>query len=145
MIKKIRKIISSQDIFNSKNMSLVLFLIISLSVTWSTAKIIQKNYSLQQQINQLNQEVALLEQTNQNQKIKNKYFETDAYLEIAARKYFQKSLPGERLYIVPKEVALSKIKPIPADQAKKASLSDKSFIIKNWQSWINFVLGKQNN
>jgi hypothetical protein len=54
-------------------------------------------------------------------------------------------LPGERLYIVPNEVALSKIKPIPADQVKKASLSDKSFIIKNWQSWINFVLGKQNN
>ncbi len=145
MIKKIKKIISNQDIFNSKNMSLVLFLIISLSVTWSTAKIIQKNYSLQQQINQLDQEVALQQQINQNQKIKNKYFETDSYLEIAARKYFQKSFPGEKLYIVPKEVALSKIKPLPAEKSGNESLSERSFIIKNWQSWINFVLGRQNN
>jgi cell division protein FtsB len=145
MIQKIKKIINNQDIFNSKNLAVIVFLIISLSVTWSTAKIIQKNYYLQQQINELEQEVAVQQQINQNQKIKNKYFETDSYLEIAARRYFQKSLPGEKLYIVPKDVALSKIKPVETPQEKQESLSDRSFIIKNWQSWINFVLNKQNN
>ena len=145
MINKIKKIFSNQEIFNSKNMSMVLFLIISLSVTWSTAKIIQKNYYLQQQITQLEQEVSLQEQINQNQKLKNKYFETDSYLEIAARRYFQKSLPGERLYIVPKDVAISKIKMPENSLTQQESLSERSFIIKNWQSWVNFVLGKQNN
>lgn len=143
MFEKIKNNTTIKTIFTSKNLGLYLFFIISLSVAWSTARIIQKNYELQKQITSLSQEVAIQQQTNDNQRLKNEYFKTDTFLELAARRYFLKSLPGEKMYAVPKEVALSYVKPVtlsPAEIAKNKQ--QHSLFIKNWQSWINFFQGK---
>jgi len=145
MLEKIKNNTIVKTVFSSRNVGMYLFLIISLSVAWSTARIIQKNYELQKQIVSLSQEVAVQEQENINQRLRNQYYATDAYLELAARKYFLKSFPGERMYAVPKEVALSYTKPEPESIATTKNNSKKyPFIIKNWQAWINFFQGKQN-
>ncbi|MCA9350155.1 hypothetical protein H6794_01150 [Candidatus Nomurabacteria bacterium] len=144
MFRKIKNNETLKELLSTKNLGLYLFLIVSLSVAWSTARIIQKNYDLQKQITTLSQEVSLQEQINQNQKLKNQYFETDAYLELAARKYFLKGLPGERLYAVPKEVAMSKIKPMPTQEQKQSNdLKNTPFFIQNWQNWFKFLQGQQ--
>jgi cell division protein FtsB len=144
MFQKIKNNETLKELLSTKNLGLYLFLIVSLSVAWSTARIIQKNYDLQKQITTLSQEVALQEQINQNQKLKNQYFETDAYLELAARKYFLKGLPGERLYAVPKEVAMSKITAMPTQEKEQTNSPKKTlFFVKNWQDWLKFLQGQQ--
>ena len=145
MLEKIKNNTIIKTIFSSRNVGMYLFLIISLSVAWSTARIIQKNYELQKQIVSLSQEVAVQEQENINQRLRNQYYATDAFLELAARRYFLKSFPGERMYAVPKDVALANTKPEPENIASaKKNAKQYPFIIKNWQAWINFFQGKQN-
>jgi hypothetical protein len=82
----------------------------------------------------------LQEQINKNQDLKNDYYKTDAYLDIAARRYANKAAPGEQLYLVPKDVALKYVAPPPNNETPKQN-SEPTFV-KNWRSWLNFLSGK---
>lgn len=128
-------------IFNARNLGLYLLLVITLSVTWSSIKTIQKNYEIEKQISTLTQEVAVLEQEVINQDLKNEYYQTDAYLELAARKYFGKALPGEQFISVPTEIADKYTHPeaVTTSETQEAN-KPKSQILQNWQAWINFFL-----
>lgn len=140
MIEKIKNNRYLKLFFDGRNLGIYAIAIIALSVAWSSVKIIEKNYQLEKQISQMQQEVDILEQETKNQKLKNQYFRTDAYLELAARKYFGKSLAGEKLILVPRDVAakyIPDVKTVTANQDKK---SDMPKFVENWQNWLNFFL-----
>lgn len=146
MLEKIKNSYAIRTIFDTKNLGLYVIFIIALSVTWSSIKIIQKNYELSKQINQLEQEVAIQDQTNKNQKLKNEYYKTDAYLDIAARKYYGKSAPGEKLILIPNDVAekyIHKEAVTPAIPTVQIRTAPK--FVQNWQDWINFFLRRQHD
>lgn len=128
-----------------RSIGLVVFAIIVLLVSWSGVRAIQANYELEKQIAGMRQENALQELRNNNQKLKNQYYETPQYLELAARQNFGLALPGEKELIVPKDVALKYVKGVqpvasvePVSEAKKHV----SFYERNWQAWINFFLNR---
>lgn len=137
-LKIITKKISDID---TQTIGLIIIIIVAISVTFSSAKIIQKNYTLQQEITKLQQQNSLQEQTNANQALKNEYFKTDAYLDIATRRYTNKVAEGEKLYLVPKDVALKFVKPLPAKDDKAKATKPK--FVQNWINWFKF-LGGQN-
>ena len=85
----------------------VVFVVIALFVSWNTTKAIQQNYDLQKQVAEQTKENELQKLKNENLKIKNQYLQTDDYLELSARKLLGMASPGEKLVIIPKEVALS--------------------------------------
>ena len=143
MFQKIKNNKFVKSIFDTKNLGLYAVFIIAMSVTWSSIKIIQKNYELEKQISQLNQEVIIQEQTNKNQKLKNEYFKTDAYLDIAARKYFGKSLPGEKLIQVSSDVSAKYTHPEVEPKVKTVAVRTAPKFVQNWQDWINFFLRKE--
>ena len=143
MFEKIKNNYIVRAVLDSRNLGLYLLLIIALSVTWSSVKIIQQNYQLEKQISQLQLEVAIQEQTNKNQKLKNEYFKTDAYLDWAARKYFGKASPGEKVIVIPPEVASKYTHPeTKKEEPRKSELSNASFIV-NLQDWVGFFLHHQ--
>ena len=143
MFEKIKSNQFLKTIIDSKNLGLYLLLIIALSVTWSSVKIIQQNYQLEKQISQLQLEVGIQEQINKNQKLKNEYFKTDAYLDWAARKYFGKASPGEKVIVIPAEVAQKYTHPEQKSaQEQKAPAKNPSFIT-NIQDWMGFFLHHQ--
>ena len=76
------------------NIGMLAIVVVALSVSWTSTKIIQRNYGLLKEISVLEQKVRLDELAVENQKLMNEYYKTDAYLEIAARKQFNKALPG---------------------------------------------------
>src|SRR4051812_21857007 len=86
---------------------LVVFGIITLLVSWSGLQVIEANYQLQQQVAQLEQQNQVVELENNNLKLSNEYYNTDQYLELQARRQFGKGAPGEKLLLVPKNVALA--------------------------------------
>ncbi|MFO0882129.1 MAG: septum formation initiator family protein [Candidatus Saccharimonadales bacterium] len=145
MFQKIKNNQTIRAIFETKNLGLYAVFIIALSVTWSSIKIIEKNYQLEKQITQLQQEVSIQDQTNKNQKLKNEYFKTDAYLELAARKYFGKANPGEKLVLVPAEVSQKYIHPETEVAATKNTIRTAPKFIQNFQDWINFFLHREPN
>lgn len=145
MLKKIKKNKFVNSFLDGRSLMLYAVVIVALSVTWSSLKIIQQNYELQKQIVEIQQKVDIQQQTNKNQSFKNQYFKSDVYLDLAARRYFGKASPGESVIVIPKDVARSYIHPTKASQNAdtKTTKSTNPQIVQNWQSWINFFLHKQ--
>jgi cell division protein FtsB len=139
MFSKIKNNKTIKMLFDTRNLGLYILVIITLSVTWSSIKVIQKNYALEKQISTLEQQVDVTEQENKNLQLKNEYYKTDTYLDLAARKYFGKATAGESYVLVPKEVSAKYTHP---EIAKEESITVKPKIVQNWQDWINFFLHK---
>lgn len=124
---------------------LLVFLAVALMVTWSGAKVIQRNYELQKQIAQLRQENEVRELENNNLRLQNQYFNTEQYLDLKARQNFGKGLPGETLILVPREVALSYVTKPPVKPEAPSPESQRPAYQRNFQAWVDFFLHRQGN
>ncbi len=142
MFSKIKNNQNLKTIFTTQNIGIYALAIVALSVTWSSMRIIQKNYELQKDITKLEQEVAVLDQQTKNQKLINEYYKTDSYLDLAARKYFSKAAPGEKLIIVPSEVAATYIHPAEKAEIKKTTINPSAKILQNLRAWNDFLSHK---
>jgi cell division protein FtsL len=121
---------------------LLLFLVVVLLISWSGVKVIDTNYRLQKDISRLEQETQVLKLTNTNMKLENNYFETNQYLEIAARQNFGLAAPGEAVLNVPRQIALAHTVDLPdteQEQVKKTVAKQPTYQ-RNFQAWMNFLL-----
>lgn len=127
---------------DTRALGLVAFGVVAILVSWSGMKSIQTNYELQKQISQLEQQNKVKELENANQKLRNEYYKTDEFLELAARRQFGKAAPGEKVYLVPKNVALANTVNLPSakDSKKQDSLVSKPAYQDNFEAWVNFYL-----
>lgn len=129
---------------DTRVLGLVVFGVIALLVTWSSVKSIQTNYELQKQISGLTQKNEVKQLENTNLKLRNEYYKTDQFLELAARKRFGKAAPGEKVYIVPKAVALAHTVKLPELDPKPVTKADsRPGYQKNLEAWFNFFFHSQ--
>lgn len=84
-----------------QNGAVALALLIALSWSWGTVTTLQKNFSLQQQVDTLDQEVELSGLQNDNLKFQQNYLRSNEYLELSARELLGKAAPGEKVVILP--------------------------------------------
>jgi cell division protein FtsB len=127
-------------------LGLVLFVVVVLLISWSGIKAIETNYHLQRQISVLQQQNDVQELKNANQRLKNQYYKTDQYKELSARQHFGLANPGEKMPIVPKDVAL-RYAVAQTDDAKAATATPttkQSRFSQNYQAWLNFFLHRTN-
>jgi cell division protein FtsB len=148
MLNKIKKSKVSHllwQLSDMRTLGMVVFGVIVLTVSWSGVKAIQQNYELQKQISRLEQENTVKRLENENQKLRNKYYETDQYLELAARRQFGLAAPGETVVIIPKAVAIARVADIKTEEvvAKPATVDTKPDYQRNLEAWLNFFLGRQ--
>lgn len=122
------------------------FLIVVLMISWSGAKVIQRNYELQKQISQLQQENDVQALADNNARLENDYFKTDQYLELKARQDFGLGRPGETELIVPKEVALKYTTSLPKNPAagSAAAAVSRPKYQQNFEQWVDFFMHRQN-
>lgn len=121
---------------------LLAFGLISVLITWSGIKVVQTNYDLEKKISVAKQKNDIQKLENENLKLKNRYYESSQYLELSARRQFGKSAPGERLYNVPAEVALSKtVEPLNSSQKTNNTIrtEPQSGVQHNFDSWVEFL------
>ena len=124
---------------------LLLFLVVVLLISWSGIKIIDTNYRLQKQISELEQQVQVQKLGNTNTKLINDYYQTDQYLEIAARQNFGLAKPGETVLNVPQNVALAHTVDVPdtdRTEAKKTQAKRPAYQ-RNFQAWVNFLFHRE--
>ena len=135
-----------QDLRDIRSWGLILFGVIALMVTWSGIKSVQTNYSLQKQISRIEQENQVKDLENNNLKLQNEYYNTDEFLELSARQDFGKAAPGEKILIVPKEVALAHTVDFTVHQTSKVKKQpgNKPTYQKNFEAWIDFFLHRSN-
>jgi cell division protein FtsB len=127
-----------------KGVGLIIFGVIVLLVSWSGVKVIQTNYDLQKQISGMQQQNDVQTLENNNLKLKNQYLKTDQYLELAARQHFNKALPGEKLLVVPKSIALQHTVDVPKP-SDAASQSANSPTERNFNAWLDFFFHRQSS
>lgn len=151
MLSKIKKYQNHEvvkSLSDVRTIDMIVFLIISLLVTWSSVRVVQANYDLQKEISALQQVNDVQQLKNNNLKLRNEYYKTDTYLELAARRHYNKALPGEKLIIVPKTIAMAHSIDVPKPktatenitEAKKASGTS---LQRNFNAWLNFLLHRQ--
>ena len=129
-----------------RNVALYLFTLIVLAITWSAAKTVQSNYELQKEISILRQQNEVLKLYNQNTALKNKYLQTDQFLELSARQNFGLAAPGEKVLLVPASVSARYINKSLLPQADKSASSgtdDPPKYLKNLEAWRDFLLGRK--
>jgi cell division protein FtsB len=128
-----------------RNIVLYVFALLVLAITWSTIKAIQANYELQKQISEIAQQNQVLSLENQNKALKNKYYETDAFLDLAARQNLGLAAPGEKVLIVPSAVAMKFVdrSVIASTKPQTTTPDTRSKYEKNIEAWRDFMLGRK--
>ena len=144
MLDKIKNLPKSsyvRSLNDVRSVGLLVFVVIALLVTWSGVKVIQTNYDLQKEISVMQQENDVKKIENSNLALKNKYLETDQYLELVARRQFNKALPGEKLLIVPRTVALSHSVELPDEKTEGVPTleNDGPWYERNFNAWLDFL------
>src|SRR4051812_17397913 len=100
MLEKLKKYQNGQvvkSLSDVRTLGIIAFGIIALLVTWSSVKVVETNYGLQKQMSAMQQQNEVQQLANNNLKLQNEYYKTDTYLELSARRHFNKAAPGETL------------------------------------------------
>ena len=139
-IKKYQKHPYIQQFRDVRAIGLAVFGVIALMVTWSGIKAVQTNYGLQKQISGLQQQNAVTELLNNNQKLQNQYLNTNEFLELSARREFGLAAPGEKVLLVPQNVALAHAKDLSVDETTNQNLAsaNKPMYQQNFEHWMDF-------
>jgi cell division protein FtsB len=144
MLEKIKSSQTVKSLSDVRSLGMIAFGIIALLVTWSSIKVVQTNYDLQKQISAMQQVNDVQQLANNNLKLKNQYFNSNEYLELAARRHFNKAAPGEKLLIIPKEVALAHSIDVPkpkkaSDVVTDTAKASGSSAQHNFDAWLDFL------
>ncbi len=149
MFEKIKSHKTTKTLADVRTLGMIAFGILALLVTWSSVNVVETNYGLQKQISKMQQENDVAKLENTNLKLKNEYLNTNEYLELSARRHFNKALPGETLVVVPRSVALSYTielpKPASASLAKtETSKESGNALERNFNAWLDFLFHRGN-
>lgn len=140
-IQNIKSRIQSSSLYDTRLLGLVLLAFIGLSVVWNGAKVVQQNYSLLQKIAFIEEENRILEIENRNKQIQNEYYKTPEFAELKARRVNGKASPGETVYIVTNDVALSALKTPETTETPQEIPKEKPKYQKNFEAWMDFFFG----
>lgn len=147
MLENIKKFWNPQrnkELTDIRNIGLYLFALIVLAISWSGFKTLQNNYQLQKQIAVLKQQNDVIHLENQNTYLQNQYYLTDQYLELSARQNFGLAAPGEKVLLVPHDVAMKYVdQTLASANSQSNSALTKSKYSKNLEDWRNFLLGRK--
>ncbi len=116
---------------------LVVALLIASTWVWSTIEAIQRNFTLQQQVDALAQQIAVDELQNKTLQLQKSYYNSNQYLELSARERLGVANPGEKVLVLPANT----VKPVPATvpTASGTPITKRS----NFAQWMYFLFGKK--
>ncbi|HVX58159.1 MAG TPA: septum formation initiator family protein [Candidatus Saccharimonadales bacterium] len=130
-----------KQLTDPRNVGLYIFCVVVLAITWSGVRTLQSNYELEKKISALKQQNRVIDLENENTQLKNNYYKTDEYLDLAARQDLGLAAPGEKVLLVPKSVALKYVDQSAGPSALKQT-QPQSKAIRNLEAWRDFLLGR---
>lgn len=116
---------------------LMVAILIASTWVWSTVEAIQHNFTLQQQVDAMEQQIAVANLQNKTLQLQKAYYNSDQYLELSAREHLGVANPGEKVVILPPNT----VQPVSnaAVQTAQDSITSKS----NFAQWMYFLFGKK--
>lgn len=120
------------------NLVLLLFIVVSLAITWATIDQIDYNYRLEQQARTLEEQNAVLAQENANQELRNQFYQSEYYLELAARKQLGLVEPGEKVAIISQQAIDDIVARYPDEEIEQiATEGEKASPLEQWYRFFS--------
>lgn len=143
IIKRLIKVINSffRALLRPETVAGIVIAVTIIAVSFNTSGVILQNYRLERDVREAKQKVSIAEIELDTQRLKNEYFKTDAFLEVAVRRQLNKGIDGEKLVIVPKSVALSKVPKIEETKQKISDDLSKTTDLSRFEQWMKFLSG----
>lgn len=123
------------DYLTLNNMVVGVAFLIALSWVWGSIEAMQKNYSLQQALDDKKRQVQLEELRVALLEFESKYYQSSEYKDLAVRQRLGHGTPGEKQLIVPSTDRPAATK---TDTSAATLKSD-----SNFQQWLTFLFGQQ--
>lgn len=121
---------------NLNNGVLLVAMLIAFTWVWSTVEAIQHNFTLQQQVDALAEQIEIEALQNKALQLQRAYYNTDQYIELSARERLGLAGPGEKLLALPANT----VKPTPA---VVVSTIDPAATRSNFAQWMYFLFGRK--
>lgn len=134
MLNDLKKRIEPFLTLNNAVLAVAVF--ITLSWLWGTIQAIQKNFALQQKVDDLKQEISVDQLENQTLQFQQKYLNSSEYLELSARAHLNKALPGEKVINLPPNTVSATPQKSPTSAIGIKSRS-------NLEQWLYFLFGQK--
>ena len=119
------------------NVILAVALIIGAGWAWGSIGAMQRNYSLQQEVDSKIRQEKLVSLEVQNAQFERRYHQSDEYKELAVRERLGLANPGEKMLILPPNSQQAKA----ADGVVMASPAVTARAESDFQQWMNFLFG----
>lgn len=134
-IRKLIYIIRHKYLTLNNVVILVAFLI-AASWVWGSLGMMQRNYTLQKEVDYKKRQLALTELQRDKLDLQKRYYQTAEYQELAVRDTLGLVRPGEKVLILPPN----------SDAAKEADVVIADIVVppsqtSNIEQWINFLFG----
>lgn len=120
------------------NLVIMTAFLIAAGWIWGSLQVMQRNYTLQKEVDYKRRELQLTELQKQSLELQQRYYETNEYKELAARESLGLVMPGEKVLILPenseaaKQADVKKTTNVPTVAREQSS---------NLEQWLNFLFG----
>ena len=121
------------------NVVLVIAGIIAISWVWASVQAVQHNYVLQRQVDDKRRQQQLVELQTQNLQYEQKYYKSQEYLSLEAKRRLGLAGPGEKVIILPPNSAQAKA----VDSTSQSKRDTQSSLAEPtpFEQWMNFLFG----
>ncbi len=114
---------------------IVVAFLIAASWVWGSLGVMERNYTLQRELDRATQRLELAELESRNLELEGRFFRTEEYQELAARKYLGLAKPGEKVLVLPANSAAAREDSIASNAQDTSTRIEPS----NLQQWIDFL------
>lgn len=118
------------------NVVLAIAFVIGVNWAWGSIEMMQRNYTLQRTLDLKRREQTLAELENATLAYEKRYYESDEYKELAARKYVGLASEGEKVLILPP----SEVRDTTETAASQSIIANET--PSNFRQWVDFLSGK---
>jgi len=127
----------SHKYFTLNYVVIAIAFLIAASWVWGALGVMQKNYTLQKQVDYKQQQLELAQLQTTNLQLEQKYYQTSEYQELAARQDLGLAQPGESVLILPPNSQAA----INADSQSATQTTAVPLLKSNFQQWVDFLFG----
>lgn len=114
---------------------------IAVSWAWASVGVVQRNYSLQREVDDKHRQQQLIELQTENLAYEQRYYKSTEYQALEVRKRLGLGDKGEKVLILPPNSSVAKVDQSAPETPTPTVAAEPS----NLQQWLNFLFGGNNN
>ena len=126
------------DYLTFNNLVILVAFLIAAGWVWGSLQVMQRNYTLQKEVDYKKRQLQLAEIQKDNLELQNRYYGTNEYKELALRDSLGLVMQGEKVLILPDNSAAAKAADAAPNSSSRTAVQERT---SNLQQWLNFLFG----